>query len=40
MREKREQLAQALQGTLSEHHRFLLQSQWRQLDFFDEQVAE
>jgi transposase len=40
MREKREQLAQALQGTLSEHHRFLLQSQLRQLDFFDEQVAE
>jgi len=26
MREKREQLAQAVQGTLEEHHRFLLES--------------
>lgn len=40
MKEKREQLAQALQGTLGEHHRFLLQSQLRQLDFFDQQVRE
>jgi transposase len=40
MREKREQLAQAAQGTLSEHHRFLLKSQLRQLDFFDGQLAE
>lgn len=40
LREKREQLAQAVQGTLSEHHRFLLKSQLRQLDFFDGQLAE
>ncbi len=30
MREKREQLKQAVQGTLSPHHRFLLSSQLRQ----------
>jgi transposase len=40
MRGKREQLAQALQGSLGEHHRFLLKSQLRQLDFFDTQLAE
>jgi len=40
MKEKREQLAQALQGTLGDHHRFLLESQLRQLDFFDLQVRE
>jgi len=40
MKEKREQLVQALQGTLSAHHRFLLQSQLRQLDFFDHQIRE
>jgi transposase len=40
MKEKREQLAQALQGTLGDHHRFLLQSQLRQLDFFDQQIRE
>lgn len=40
MRGKREQLIQALQGTLSEHPRFLLQSQLRQLDFFDQQLRE
>lgn len=40
MRGKREPLAQAVQGTLGEHHRFLLQSQLRQLDFFDAQLAE
>lgn len=40
MREKREQLAQAVQGTLGAHHRFLLSSQLRQLDFFDKQLAE
>ncbi len=37
---KREPLVQALQGTLSEHHRFLLASQLRQLDFFDHQLLE
>jgi transposase len=37
---KREQLVEALQGTLSEHHRFLLASQLRQLDFFDRQIQE
>ena len=36
MKEKREQLPQALQGTLGEHHRFLLESQLPQLDFFDQ----
>jgi transposase len=40
MQGKREQLVQALQGALSEHHRFLLQSQLRQLDFFDQQIGE
>lgn len=37
---KREQLVQALQGTLSAHHRFLLASQLQQLDFFDHQLLE
>lgn len=40
VREKREQLVQAVQGTFSEHHRFLLSSQLRQLDFFDGQLRE
>ena len=40
MRSKREELAQAVQGTLREHHRFLLTSQLRQLDFYDAQIAE
>lgn len=40
LREKREQLKNAVQGTLSEHHRFLLSSQLHQLDFFDGQLAE
>ncbi len=40
MKEKREQLAQALQGTLGDHHRFLLESQLRQLDFFALQIRE
>ncbi len=40
LREKREQLKEAVQGTLSEHHRFLLGSQLRQIDFLDGQLAE
>jgi transposase len=40
MKGKREQLVQALQGTLGAHHRFLLQSQLRQVDFFDQQIQE
>jgi transposase len=40
MKEKREQLAQALQGTLTDHHRFLLASQLRQLDFLTLQIRE
>lgn len=40
MRHKREELAQAVQGTLSEHHRFMLKSQLRQLDFYDAQLGE
>ena len=40
MRSKHEELAQAVQGTLRDHHRFLLTSQLRQLDFYDTQIAE
>src|SRR5205823_5225535 len=40
LREKREQLMEAVQGTLSENHRFLLKSQLRQLDFLDGQLRE
>jgi len=40
MRKKRDELAQAVQGTLSEHHRFMLKSQLRQLDFYDTQIGE
>jgi transposase len=40
MKEKREQLAQARPRTLGAHHRFLLQSQLRQVDFFDHQIWE
>jgi transposase len=40
LREKRNQLKEAVQGTLSEHHRFLLGSQLRQIDFLDGQLKE
>jgi transposase len=40
MKEKQEQLVQSLQGTLGAHHRFLLASQLRQLDFFDQQIRQ
>jgi transposase len=40
LRSKRDELAQAVQGTLRDHHRFLLGSQLRQLDFYDSQIAE
>jgi transposase len=40
LRSKRDELAQAVQGTLREHHRFLLTSHLRQLDFYDAQIAE
>ncbi len=40
MRSKREELKQAVQGTLREHHRFLLGSHLRQLNFYDTQIAE
>ena len=40
MRSKRDELAQAVQGTLGEHHRFLLKSQLRQLNFYDTQIGE
>lgn len=40
MRSKRDELAQAVQGTLREHHRFLLKSQLGQLDFYETQLAE
>jgi transposase len=39
LREKREQLVQAVQGRLSPHHHFLLTAQLRQLDFLDAQLA-
>ena len=37
MRNKRDDLAQAVQGTLWKHHRFMLGSQ---LDFYDTQIGE
>jgi transposase len=40
MKAKKEQLIQALQGTLGEHHHFLLASQLRQLDFLTLQLHE
>jgi len=40
LRSKRDELTQAVQGTLRDHHRFLLTSQLRQLDFYDLQIAE
>lgn len=40
LRNKRDELVQAVQGTLSEHHCFLLKSQLRQLDFYDSQIGE
>jgi hypothetical protein len=40
MKGKREQLIQALQGTLAEPHRFLLASQLRQVDCFDQQIRQ
>ena len=40
MRSKHDKLAQEVQGTLRDHHRFLLTSQLRQLDFYDLQIAE
>jgi transposase len=40
MKGKREQLIEALQGTLNEHHHFLLSSQLRQVDFLASQVQE
>jgi transposase len=40
LRNKRAELAQAVQGTFGAHHCFLLKSQLRQLDFYDTQIAE
>ncbi len=40
LRNKRDELAQAVQGTRRDHHRFLLKSQLRQLDFYDSQIGE
>jgi len=40
MKGKREQLVEALQGTLGAHHRFLLNSQLHQLDFLTGQMRE
>jgi transposase len=40
LRKKREQLEQALEGHVQDHHRFLLTSQLTHIDFLDEQVAD
>jgi len=40
LRDKREQLAQALTGTLSAHHRFMLAQLLAHVDFLDEQLAQ
>src|SRR5260370_10513002 len=40
LRIKRDELTQAVQGTLPDHHRFLLTSQLRELHFYDLQIAE
>jgi len=39
LRKKKEQLAEAVQGTLKDHHRFLLANQLRHLDLLDQQIA-
>jgi transposase len=39
LRKKQEQLAAAVQGTLRDHHRFLLANQLNHLDFLDQQIA-
>jgi transposase len=39
LRKKKEQLEEALQGTLKDHHRFLLVNQLRHLDLLDQQIA-
>ena len=40
MRKKHAQLIEAVQGTLTAHHRFVLQSQLHHIDFLDRQLAE
>jgi transposase len=40
LRRKQEQLAQALVGTLQDHHRFLLTNQLALLEVFDRQIAD
>jgi len=40
LRSKHDELAQAVQGTLGEHHRFLLRSHLRLLEVYDSQIAE
>jgi transposase len=39
LRKKKEQLVEAVQGTLKDHHRFLLANQLRHLDLLDQQIA-
>ncbi len=39
LRKKKEQLEEAVQGTLKDHHRFLLANQLRHLDLLDQQIA-
>jgi len=39
LRKKKEQLEEALQGTLRDHHRFLLVNQLSHLDLLDQQIA-
>jgi transposase len=38
--QKKEQLVEALQGTLKEHHRFLLKNQLQHLELLDNQIAQ
>lgn len=40
LRKKKEQLEEAVQGTLRDHHRFLLANQLSHLDLLDQQIAK
>jgi len=40
LRSKKEQLADALEGRLTEHHRFLLRHHMREIRFFDEMISD
>jgi hypothetical protein len=40
LRSKRNVMEQALAGSVSEHHRFMLQQLLTQLDFLNQQIAQ